>query len=245
MRLTVLTFKIKLFTANLLNRLSKRLQSYCFAFSYPGLHFKWQKFKPYTMIPCHTYVRNLQLVQTGYGLTGSIVECGSWRGGMIAGIASVLGADRDYYVFDSFEGLPQAKEIDGFAAIKWQSDKGSQYYFNNCKADFKEAQAAMILSGAKKYKIIKGWFSDTLKAYPSQKPIAILRLDGDWYESTITCLEYLYPKVVNGGIIILDDYHVWEGCRRAVHDYLSREGLADRICQWDNDVSYIIKQRQE
>ena len=160
---------------------------------------------------------------------------------MIAGIASVLGNEREYYLYDSFEGLPDAKNIDGSQAINWQNDKESPLYFDNCRADIAEVQKAMNLSGVKNFNIVKGWFDATLPSFPEQTKIAVLRLDGDWYESTMTCLENLYPMVVCGGIVIIDDYHTWDGCSRAVHDYLSRENLNDRICQWQNDVAYILK----
>lgn len=69
------------------------------------------------MITADDYVENLRLARWVGQVRGSIIECGTWRGGMIAGIADVLGRDRRYYLFDSFEGLPPAKEIDGAAAL--------------------------------------------------------------------------------------------------------------------------------
>ncbi|MEO8414423.1 MAG: TylF/MycF/NovP-related O-methyltransferase [Ginsengibacter sp.] len=71
--------------------------------------------------------------------------------------------------------------------------------------------------------------------------IAVLRLDGDWYESTMSCLKFLFPKVVPGGMIIIDDCHIWEGCTKAVHDYLSNFERPERICQFENKTAYIIK----
>jgi O-methyltransferase len=207
---------------------------------YLGYYNIYRAFKGYTMIPVVTYIQNLRLADHFRAIEGSVVECGTWRGGMIGGIAKLLG-NRDYYLFDSFEGLPEAKEIDGAAAIQWQNDKDSPLYLNNCTAEMAYAEKAMSISGVSKYHIKKGWFSDTLPHFDKSKKIAILRLDGDWYESTMDCLNNLYDCVVPGGIIIMDDYHVWDGCSRAVHDFLSRRGVADRICQWDDTVCYIIK----
>jgi hypothetical protein len=89
--------------------------------------------------------------------------------------------------------------------------------------------------------MIKGWFSETLNNLRLEEGIAILRLDGDWYESTMECLTALYPKVNCGGLIIIDDYYVWDGCARAVHDYLSEKNLPIRIRQHISGVCFMVK----
>lgn len=202
----------------------------------------YAKYKDFTMIPENIYVGNIILSEKFIGVKGCIVECGVWRGGMSAGIAQIMGENRTYFLFDSFEGLPDAKEIDGKAANTWQNNIDSPFYFNNCKAEMEFAEKAMKLSGAKKYKFIKGWFSKTLPDYQFNEDIAILRLDGDWYESTMECLNFLYDKVVNGGLIIIDDYYTWEGCARAVHDFLSKSHAVARIRQTETGICYIIKE---
>jgi len=199
------------------------------------------KYKDFSMIPIETYIGNLILTEQFKNIHGSIVECGVWRGGMIAGVAELLGKDRNYFLFDSFEGLPPAKEIDGYAANAWQNDKNSPLYLDNCKAEMSFAEKAMKMSGAKNFKLIKGWFSDSLPKYSFDEKIAILRLDGDWYDSTIDCLTSLYDKVNKGGVIIIDDYYVWDGCSKAVHDYLSKKGLTAKIRQSADGICYIIK----
>ena len=204
-------------------------------------YLTYKKFKNYTMIPMLTYIKNLTLLESLTLPNGTLVECGSWRGGMVAGIASSLSNLRECYIFDSFQGLPDAKPIDGDSALNWQSDKTSPLYFDNCSADFKDAAVAMSLSGNKNFYIIKGWFEESLSKYPEKRGIAILRLDGDWYESTMECLNMLFPKVVKGGVIIIDDYYTWDGCSKAVHDYLSQAQATERVCQWQGDVAYIIK----
>ena len=90
------------------------------------------------------------------------------------------------------------------------------------------------------FELIKGWFENTV---PTNKhdSISLLRLDADWYDSTKICLEHLFPKVVKDGIIIIDDYYVWDGCTKAVHDYLSETKSSCRIHQLDNRTAYIIK----
>jgi O-methyltransferase len=199
----------------------------------------FKKYAEHTMIHPNTYVRNLRLAEFFQGVEGTIVECGTWRGGMIAGIAELIQSYHAYYLFDSFEGLPEAQEVDGIAAKIWQTDTCSPSYYNNCSADEASAIEAMTMSGVKDYYITKGWFSETLKNF--DQPISILRLDGDWYESTMDCLTNLYPKVVDRGLILIDDYHTWDGCSRAVHDYFSKHKICDRIRQYDNDVCFILK----
>ena len=203
----------------------------------------YNKFREFTMIPEDEYIRNLLLAEQVVGIEGSIVECGVWRGGMIAGIASIFGLKRSYYLFDSFEGLPAAAEIDGIAAIKWQSEKDSPLYFDNCKAEMEFAEKAMALSLSSTEKVfyVKGWFNETLTTENFNENISLLRLDADWYESTMTCLEFFFPKVVPGGLIIIDDYHMWEGCSKAVHDYLSRNNCTERISQFENKTAFILK----
>lgn len=201
----------------------------------------YEKYSNYTMIPISTFTENLIVCSKFKKVKGSIVECGVWRGGMIAAIAELLGNDRRYYLFDSFEGLPEAQEIDGEAAKKWQENKKSPMYFDNCKAEIFYAETAMKLAGITNYQPVCGWFSETLPKFNINEEIAILRLDGDWYDSIIECLNYLYPAVAKGGLIILDDYYVWNGCSKAVHQYLSSNNIPDRIYQLDNNNCYIVK----
>ncbi len=203
-------------------------------------YFIYRKFIKYTMIPKNIYVHNLLLARQTLNTPGAVVECGTWRGGMIGGIATMLG-NRNYFLLDSFEGLPPAKEIDGDAAIKWQNDKLSPLYFDNCTADISLAQEAMRISKAQNVTIHKGWFSDTLRLIPPTTEIAILRLDGDWYDSTMDCLNKLFPLVRKNGVVIIDDYYAWSGCRKAVHDYLSKNNIDTCIYQYNNSVAYIKK----
>ena len=201
-----------------------------------------KKFKEFSMVSRQDYIDCLKLVSKFKGISGSIIECGVWRGGMIAGIAELMGNNRQYYLFDSFEGLPDAKEIDGETAIAWQADKESAIYYDNCKAEIEWAQRAMELAKVSdKTSIIKGWFDETVPQFKTDEPIAVLRLDGDWYDSTMVCLEHLFPKVATGGLIILDDYYSWDGCSKALHDYLSKYKRPERIIQAYSWGCYLIK----
>jgi O-methyltransferase len=191
------------------------------------------------------YVDNLELCVKFGGTPGCVVECGVWRGGMSAGIAEVLGANRNYFLFDSFEGLPAARgDLDGASAVAWQRDTKSPDYYNNCTAAEEEAAAAMKLSGATSFSLVKGWFNETIPQFVPPCEIAVLRLDGDWYDSTRVCLENLYPYVAPGGIVIVDDYYIWDGCARAVNEFVS--GLASpntvpRLSQFRDRVAYLVK----
>jgi O-methyltransferase len=193
------------------------------------------------MIPKATYIKNLLMAHTVRQVEGCVVECGVWRGGMIAGLVSVLGSDREYFLFDSFEGLPPAKVVDGPAALAWQADVSAPGYHENCSASEEEAQAAMQRSGTKNYSLIKGWFEETVPTFKPAHPIALLRLDGDWYESTRICLQHLMPHLAPKGIVLIDDYYTWDGCARAVHEFLAQEGAEWRIQQFQNDVCVLSR----
>jgi O-methyltransferase len=182
----------------------------------------YHKYEKYTMIAdAGVYAGNLHLATKIARVEGVIAECGTWRGGMIAGIADVLGSGRSYYLCDSFQGLPPVKEIDGAAAKAWQEDTTSPSYLNNCTASEEDARSAISMSSAKDYQIVKGWFEETLPKLPEQ-PIALLRMDADWYDSTKCILENLAMRVVPGGLIIIDDYYTWEGCTVAVNEFAAR-----------------------
>ncbi len=200
----------------------------------------YERFRQYTMIPPGTFAANLELAERAMNLDGCVVECGVWRGGMSAAIASVLGGEREYFLFDSFKGLPKAKEIDGIAALKWQQNTDDPNYYDNCTAEPEYAEQAMHLAGVRHFRLVQGWFENTIPGYTFPSPIALLRLDADWYDSTMICLDHLFPQVAPSGIIILDDYYTWDGCSRALHDYLSRHSASERIRSHKN-VCYLQK----
>jgi hypothetical protein len=171
--------------------------------------------------------------------SGAIVECGSWRGGtsfamLLAQRAAVGRVVLPVYLLDSFEGLPQAQERDGPLALKWQSGAYPEWFFDNCFADETEVKNVAIKLGFSEYeaRIRRGWFAETVPKLVSElgpDGISLLRLDCDWYDSTILCLEHLMPIVQEGATVILDDYYAWDGCARALHDWLSRHDHPYRI----------------
>jgi len=214
-----------------------------FIFQYRKAKTIYLKYKEYTMIEPSVFIDNLLLCNSINEIDGCIVECGVWRGGMIAGIFDYCKVKRSSYLFDSFEGLPEAKVNDGKAAKIWQ-DANVGTGLDNCKAEISYAKKAMESAKSSNHQIIQGWFEKTLLTAKINESIAILRLDADWYDSTMLCLEHLYPKVAENGLIIVDDYYAWDGCSRAVHDYLAKNNLPLRISQSKNGVCYIINTKE-
>jgi len=153
-------------------------------------------------------------------------------------MADVLGSDRYYYLFDSFQGLPPAKEIDGAALVAWQNTSRLKSITTIVLPVRSGARKAMEQSKARTFELVQGWFKDTLPGFKFKEPIALLRLDGDLYESTMVCLDAAFNQVVLGGLILIDDYHTWDACSRAVHDFLSRRSAVERIEQ-TGSLAYI------
>jgi len=198
------------------------------------------KYHQHTMIPAPIFIENLRLVARWRGMPGAVVECGVWKGGMMAAMAEILGPDRDYALFDSFEGLPEATPADGAWAAK-RLATAAQHPRGRIEATMEDATAAMARSGTP-FTCIKGWFQDTLPGWVAPAPIAVLRLDADLYESTRDSLTALYPQVAPGGLILFDDYYGgWDGCPRAVHEYLVQLPVVERMRQSPGGVAYLIK----
>lgn len=158
------------------------------------------------------------------------------------------GESRPLHLFDSFEGLPEPSEKDGAAAIAYSGGKssGALTSIRACEANVEEVRR-MLTTRARlpesQLHFHVGWFQNTVPAAePALGPIAVLRLDGDWYDSTRVCLEHLYPLLVPGGVLILDDYFCWEGCRKATDEYRAAHGLTMPIIQVDVDSGYWRKE---
>lgn len=166
------------------------------------------------------------------GVEGSLVECGTWRGGAVGmmGLAHMRSGSaptRRLHLFDSFEGLPEPTAADGAKAITYSKGRssGALDSIGACEAPLEDNRRLLETvigypTALTTYHV--GWFQETVpRDAPDLGSIALLRLDGDWYESTAVCLEHLYPLVVTGGVVVVDDYGHWEGCRRAVDEFLS------------------------
>lgn len=193
----------------------------------------WRKYRDATMVPRRRFVANLLVVEAALGTApagAAIVECGTWRGGMAAAMAE-MGGGRPSLFFDSFEGLPPAREIDGDRAVGWQAGKHGDNH-DNCRASYEDFTATLRRTGlpASTFHIHRGYFEAVFPTI-APPPIAVLRIDADWYDSTMACLDKLWPAVVPGGVAIIDDYGVFDGCTRAVHEYLARSGSGDFIAE--------------
>ena len=147
---------------------------------------------------------------------GSFVECGVARGGCTAVMAFVARGQRPVWGFDSFEGMPALTEED-----EGQGKKAVGIVAAG-PGGLRDAQRTLdrFSLAHESVNLVKGWFEDTLPLYVTQlEPIAVLRLDSDWYKSTRYCLETLYELVAPGGVVIIDDYHAFIGCRKAVDEF--------------------------
>jgi hypothetical protein len=168
-------------------------------------------------------------------IPGDFVECGVWRGGasfLMADILRQAGVrDRRVWLFDSFAGLPAPQAVDGPAAVAYTEQTDNAWYHDNCTASLEEVQRSASELGLASYTtLVKGWFDQTLPTHRQRiGPIALLRIDGDWYASVRCCLDNLYDQVVEGGLVVLDDYYAWDGCAIAVHEFLAARRLAHRI----------------
>lgn len=186
-------------------------------------------------------------------LPGAFVECGVWKGGcagIMAKIAESFGSTRKLWLFDSFEGLPQPTEKDGFLGGQFQQIDlaGKLVSIGECVGPLEEVQKLFF----EKLKISKdrvlfkkGWFQETLPGSRQEVgKIALLRIDADWYESTRCCLEHLYDQVVPGGFVLIDDYGQFEGCRKAVDEFLAKRGEKPVLKKIDHTGIYFCKERQ-
>ncbi len=162
---------------------------------------------------------------------GVIIECGVAEGGtaaMMALSSRELGDEnRDFWFFDSYEGLPEptAEDYEGTKAGEYVQPLAE----GSCLGTVE--QVGDLLFGKldlprNKINLIKGWFQDTVPEYKEKVgPIAILRLDGDWYESTKIPLENFYPQISSGGYIIIDDYATCFGSKKATDEFIDNNSI--------------------
>lgn len=181
-------------------------------------------------------------------IAGAVIEFGVWRGGisMIARTAMVqFKKDLDQFLFDTFEGMPNPSELDiELSSNKYalnllratkKKEKRNGDYDIWCLAGIDDVKVGMekIGSDSRKINYIQG---DVLDTVPSSLPesIAICRIDTDWYESTAHLLKHCWPRIVHGGVLILDDYDYWKGARSAVDEFFERENLKPLMLRPDS-----------
>lgn len=164
------------------------------------------------------------------GIEGDVVECGVWRGGSTMLCALTLAAAKDtgrtLYLYDTFAGMSEPTKEDvnlrGFAAVtKWRLlAKDSHNAWDYAPLGEVQTNLRSTEYPEDRCVFVAGKVEDTI---PATKPakIALLRLDTDWYESTKHELEHLFPLLVPGGVLIIDDYGHWQGARQAVDEYFA------------------------
>lgn len=161
---------------------------------------------------------------------GDLVECGVWRGGCSLIMAEALAAhgdtSREVYLYDTFSGMSQPSELDvksdGLKAQDKYDSRQRGDHIDWCYSPLEEVQSYVEASSypSAKYRLVKGKVEDTIPGVAPER-IALLRLDTDWYESTRHNLEHLFPRLVPGGVLILDDYGHWKGARQATDEYFA------------------------
>ena len=164
---------------------------------------------------------------------GDLVETGVWRGGatilMRGALAAWEDTDRSVWVADSFRGLP-SPDADTYPSARGVDLSGVEALA--VSQDDVAANFARYGLLDDRVRFLEGWFSDTLHAAPIEN-LALLRLDGDLYQSTWEALDALYPKLSPGGIVIVDDYGALAPCRAAVQAYRDRHDIREEIVTVD------------
>jgi O-methyltransferase len=167
------------------------------------------------------------------GVPGDLIETGVWRGGAVILMRAILKAhgvtDRAVYAADSFEGLPKPD------AAKYPADAGDRHWmYGELAVSLEQVRANFARYGLldDQVRFLKGWFKDTLPKAPIDR-LAVARLDGDMYESTMDAIEALYPKLQSGGFLIMDDYGAVPACKQATDDYRARRGIREPIVPID------------
>jgi hypothetical protein len=208
--------------------------------------------KPYTMTSPERLFALIQAVRylECRQIQGAIVECGVWRGGSMVAAAKTLlatGGNRELFLFDTYEGMaePGADDVSviGQDARKTQdqmrqADGTSKW----ARASLEDVRVNMQSTGYNPSLVqyVKGRVEETIPAH-APACIAMLRLDTDWYESTRHELVHLYPRLVPGGVLIIDDYGHWLGARKAVNEYFESQALRPLLNRIDKTGRIAVK----
>jgi len=194
-----------------------------------GFFALWRRVEPFTMTSLERgyalYRSVLHLLNRK--LPGSFIECGVWKGGSALLMALTILAEgatpRDIYLFDTFRGMPEPGEED---KIAWSGESVKGRWKRQDFADWavgrKEVAERILSTGYPPHRLhlVEGDVEETLLPFSRETgPVALLRLDTDWYASTRVELEVLYPRLQRGGVLIIDDYGHFTGARKAVDDY--------------------------
>lgn len=217
---------------------------------------------PNTMLPMPRLLNLYEIIKrlNEAGVKGAIVECGVWNGGAIGLMALAnrrhSGPPRNFHLFDSFVGLPPPTPFDSDVYAGYLKNEKSK---SSSDTEDKKLAAIGACQGKSRTEVEEflvkrlgidqsqltfhvGWFQDTVQsARPAIGDIALLRLDGDWYDSTKVCIEGLYDSVVHGGFVIIDDYGTFEGCRKAIDEFFAARSMKPVFIHSDADCVYFQK----
>jgi O-methyltransferase len=188
-----------------------------------------------TMIGIHR-LNNIQECVTDIlrrGVPGDFIETGVWRGGAVIFMRAILKAyqdtDRVVWAADSFQGLPQPDPD------RYPADAGDTLWmYKHLAVSEEQVRANFARYGLldDQVRFLVGWFRDTLPTAPIER-LALMRLDGDMYESTMDALRHLYPKLSIGGYVIVDDFDAVPGCPLAIHDFRAEHGISEPLQRID------------
>lgn len=176
-------------------------------------------------------------------ISGDFVECGVWKGGSVIAAARTLGMDPhftgNFWLYDTFSGMTAPTVVDGAEAnSRYDQSLRLAEGVDWCFASETEVKRNIELHSnlpLDRFRLVKGPVESTLRNSDTRpEAIAVLRLDTDWYESTLVELETLYPLLQPGGVLIIDDYGQWQGARRAVEEYFRNHGS---LCLWPIDAT--------
>lgn len=213
----------------------------------------YEKVRPYTMTSPERIFSLCEAVKyiQDKNIEGNIVECGVWKGGSMMAVAETLLMTRDtsrkLYLFDTFEGMPPPTENDvditGITAehLLDCSDKETEESVR-CRATLNVVEKVIGSTGYPigNINFVKGMVEQTIPYFMPDK-IALLRLDTDWYESTKHEMEHLFPRLVKGGVLIIDDYGHWQGARKAVDEYLGENSVKILLSRIDYTGRIAVK----
>ena len=170
---------------------------------------------------------------------GCFVECGVARGGcsaLMALVAADHDSNRKLWLFDSFEGLSEPTAEDEYQeSLRYKPGNRSSDLVapGYCLGTYEEVESLLFSNlglSRDNIALVKGWFQDTLPEFRRKTgPIAVLRIDGDWYESTRCCLENLYDNVVSGGSVIIDDYESYVGAKKATDEFIESRSIKTEL----------------
>lgn len=211
-----------------------------------------ERCRPFSMTPAVRLVGLCEAVEyvVHAKVPGAFVECGVWRGGSCMAMALTLAQlgqhDREIYLYDTFAGMTQPSAVDidlrrQPAHAQWLKTKkpgGSAW----CEASLDEVQRNMATTGypSNKIRFIQGDVQVSLQTeLPAQ--IALLRLDTDFYQSTLAALEQLYPRLAPSGVLIIDDFGHWLGARKAVEEYFAAHSVSMLLQRLDYSARIGVK----